>query len=130
MTLRASRIRSRVEDILHQAERSLTDPAVRRSESLVSDLLHPEFTEVGSSGEVYEREAMIEMMTTESPGEVIIRDFTAEPLSEDAVLVRYRSVGTSGQEARRSSIWVRSGEKWQLRYHQGTRVPNQWGRVS
>jgi len=130
MTLRASRIRTRVEDVLYQAERSLTDPAVRRSVSLVSDLLHAEFTEVGSSGEVYERDAMIEMMTSESPGEVIIRDFTAEQLSEDAVLVRYRSVGTSGQEARRSSIWIRSGERWQLRYHQGTRVPNQWGRVS
>jgi ribonuclease HI len=72
---------------------------------------------------------MIEMMVGEAPGEVIIRDFLAAPMSEEIVLVTYRSVGMSGQEARRSSVWIRVGDRWQLRHHQGTRVPDRWGRL-
>jgi hypothetical protein len=72
---------------------------------------------------------MIELMLGEAPGDVIIRDFTVHPLSDDTALVTYRSIGISGQEARRSSIWVEVGDRWQLRYHQGTRVPNSWGHV-
>jgi len=124
-----SATRDRVEDMLYDAEKALTDPELRSSPSLIEQLLHPEFAEIGSSGEVYDRATMIEMMTTEMPGDVLIRDFTVDRLSDDIVLVKYRSVGTSGQEARRSSIWVRTDDRWQLRHHQGTRVPDRWGQV-
>ena len=116
--------------ILFEAESALTDPETRRSRERIEKLLHPEFTETGSSGTVYDRETMIEMMLGEVPGKVVIRDFNAQRLSDDTVLVTYRSIGMSGQEARRCSIWVESGPGWQIRYHQGTRVPNSWGHVS
>jgi ribonuclease HI len=115
-----------IEDILYAAESSLTDPEVRKTRARVELLLHPEFSETGSSGDVYDRDTMIDMMTTEAPGEVLIRDFEAQRLSEDVAVVKYRSVGLTGQETRRTSVWVNQGGSWRLRHHQGTRVPDRW----
>ncbi len=111
-------------------ERRLLNPEVRHSPTLLEDLLHPDFIEFGSSGRVYNRKMMIEMMTKEVPAEVLIRDFDVRPLSPETALVTYRSIGQAGQEARRSSIWVRGEEGWQVVFHQGTRIPNRWGEVS
>jgi hypothetical protein len=130
MRLRPSlTLKSKWERELYEAEANLTDPDIRQSMEKTEQLLHPEFLETGSSGIVYDRDTMIELMLGEAPGDVIIRDFTVHPLSDDTALVTYRSIGISGQEARRSSIWVEVGDRWQLRYHQGTRVPNSWGHV-
>lgn len=130
MSLWTAGTRTRLEDTVFEAETALTDPAVRQSRARIEALLHPDFSEIGSSGEVYDRDTMIEMMATESPGGgVVLRDFTVHPLSEDTVLATYRSIGTSGKEARRSSIWVNNGHGWQIRHHQGTRVPDRWGHV-
>lgn len=116
--------RSIVGEALFDAETALSDPAVRRSPERVGALLHPEFSETGSSGEVYDRSQMIEMMASEDPGEVMIMDFGVRWVTDDVALVTYRSVGLSGREARRSSVWVRRDERWQLLHHQGTRVPD------
>jgi hypothetical protein len=122
--------RVKLKTILFDAESALTDPEVRSSRDRIEELLHPEFTETGSTGTVYDRATMIEMMLAEVPAKVMIRDFVAQRLSSDTVLTTYRSVGLSGQEARRCSIWVESAAGWRIRYHQGTRVPNSWGHVS
>lgn len=116
----------RIEDILYEAETSLTNPDVRKTRARVELLLHPEFSETGSAGDVYDRATIIDMMTTEAPGQVIIRDFEASRLSEDVAVVSYRSVGLTGQETRRTSLWVNHEGNWRLRHHQGTRVPDRW----
>ena len=113
---------ARVDAALYDGELALTDPVVRRSRERLESLLHCDFTETGSTGEVYDRSTMIDMMVSEVPGRVMIRDFSAERLSDDVALVTYRSIGTSGQEVRRTSVWVRADDRWQLRHHQGTRV--------
>ncbi|HEX6287265.1 MAG TPA: nuclear transport factor 2 family protein [Acidimicrobiia bacterium] len=119
----------RADETMYQHEQALLDPDVRGSRMRLESLFHADFSETGSSGEVYDRATMIEMMVGESPGNVIMRDFTTSYLSADVALVTYRSVGTGGQEARRSSVWVFEDERWQLRHHQGTRVPDRWSRV-
>lgn len=120
----------RAADPLLECERALLDPEVRRSREQVEALLHADFSETGSSGEVYDRETMIEMMVSGSSGRVVMRNFDTTYLAPDVALTTDRSVGTGGQEARRSSIWVYSDDRWQLRHHQGTKVPDRWGRVS
>lgn len=112
--------------VLFEAEFALTDPEVRKTKEHVEMLLHPEFSETGSTGEVYDRATMIEMMTTEDPGEVMIRDFDVQRFSDDVAVVRYRSIGSAGQETRRTSVWVMDRGRWRLRHHQGTRVPDRW----
>lgn len=116
--------KSTVTDALYEAETALSDPAVRCSRDHVEALLHPDFSETGSSGEVYDRAEMVDMMTMEDPGEVLILDFKVRRVTDDFALVTYRSVGMSGREARRSSVWVNTDDRWQLLHHQGTRVPD------
>ena len=130
MALRELRSTRKASNELLARERALTDPDVRRSRSQVSELLHEDFTETGSSGQVYSRDEMIEMMVAEAPGEVIVRDFEVAYLGDDVALVTYRSIGTSGQEARRTSLWVREDDRWRLRHHQGTRVPDHWSQYT
>jgi hypothetical protein len=126
MTLRQRARTKRPDRALYESELALVDPEVRSSRQRVEALLHDDFSETGSSGQVYDRVAMVEMLISEAPGEVIIRDFESTHLSDDVAMVTYRSIGISGQEARRTSIWVRNGAEWQLRHHQGTRVPDRW----
>jgi hypothetical protein len=95
----------------------------------MSQLLRDDFIEFGSSGRVYAKAMLIDMITREEHARVVIRDFSVRPLAPDTALVTYRSVGQSGQEARRSSVWVKLGDDWQMVFHQGTRIPNSWGPI-
>lgn len=119
-----------LDGVLYRAELDLIHPETSHSRSELEKLLHPLYTETGSTGNTYDREAIIEMMIGQKPGGVVIRDFEAHPLNADTAFVTYRSIGTGGQEARRTSIWMRTDDHWQLRYHQGTRIPNTWGTIS
>lgn len=121
---------ARFEEELYESEVALTDPGVRGSRSRLEELLHDDFTETGSSGEIYDRHTMIDMMLSETPGRVMIRDFTATLLSGDVAIANYRSIGASGQEVKRTSVWVGRNGSWRLRHHQGTRVADHWGTVS
>jgi hypothetical protein len=111
-------------DEILELERRLLDPEVRHSVVSVDRLLHPEFTEFGSGGRVYNKEMMVSMMTRETPAPVMIRDFGVRELAEGVALVTYRTVGTEGKEARRSSVWIREQARWQVIFHQGTRIPS------
>jgi len=117
-------------DELFELESALVDPEIRRSHTTIEGLLHPEFIELGSSGRVYDRQMIIEMMSGEVAAGVIIRDFEVRSIAENTVLVTYRSIGQSGDEARRSSLWVKSDDQWRIHFHQGTRIPNSWSSAS
>ena len=93
-------------------------------------LVHSEFVGLSSSGGVYDRQFMVDTVSQETSSDrVVIADFETHTISEDTVLVTYRSIGGTGDETRRSSLWVRT-EEWQLRFHQGTPTPNNWGHIS
>jgi hypothetical protein len=115
---------------LENLEMQLLDPDVRSNKDALERLLHDDFIEFGSSGRVYQKRMLIDMVTSEEHARVIIRDFAIRQLSEGTALVTYRSVGQAGQEARRSSVWVNQEGRWRLVFHQGTRIPNSWGSVS
>lgn len=117
-------------DELHRLELEILDPATREDKARLDFLLRDDFIEFGSSGRVYEKRMLIEMMSKERHAPVIVREFAVRQLSQDTALVTYRSVGQSGQEARRSSVWIREVDRWQMVFHQGTRLPNRWGPVS
>jgi hypothetical protein len=112
---------------LYALEMELLDPAVRADPVRVGDLLRDDFIEFGSSGI---REGGVDRDALgEEHARVVIRGFSVRELAEETALVTYRSVGQSGIEARRSSVWVRTDGDWQLVFHQGTRIPDQWGPV-
>lgn len=114
-------------DILIQLERALHSPDVRNDPAKLQQLLHPEFRETGASGTSYDFQSISAMMQSEeaSDTKVLSKDFEAIMLSQDIVLLLYKSCLVSPGEpashyAKRSSIWVKTHEQWQVKYHQGT----------
>ena len=104
---------------MEQLERELLGPLVRGDIGRTAVLLHPDFMEIGSSGRMWTRDAMM-MALEEDPGErTDIEVLGAERIGANAVLLTYRNFARSGTTLR-SSLWVLDGERWRLRFHQGT----------
>lgn len=107
------------EQIVEAFERELLRPDVRSDIGRTGQLLHPDFTEIGTAGRLWTRDAMM-MSLEESPaGPVDLDVLSADRIGTDTVLLTYRSYSRAGS-ALRSSLWVLDGEQWRLRFHQGT----------
>jgi hypothetical protein len=105
-------------DRVVERELALLDPAVRRDPERVRALLHPEFTEYGASGRIWDRSSIAEVSSgIDEP--ITATEMAGRSLGPDAVLLTYRS-STTGRRALRSSIWVREAGEWLLLFHQGT----------
>lgn len=105
-----------------EAELKLLDPEVRRSPQRVGELLHPEFVEVGASGRIWDRDAIIALLAGErgsgDPTGTVSR-MKAVQLAPDTVHLTF-DTDHNGRRAHRSSLWRRTGRAWLLYFHQGT----------
>jgi len=81
-------------------------------------VLHDDFREHGASGHVWTREATLAMLAGATPADVELAGFEIEWITADVVLATYETAGA--RPSRRVSIWVRDGDRWRLRFHQGT----------
>ena len=107
------------EALVEELERELLGPLVRGDMGRTAVLLHPDFLEIGSSGRVWTRDAMM-MALEEDPGErTDIEILGSDRIGPGTVLLTYRNFARSGTTLR-SSLWVLDGERWRLRFHQGT----------
>lgn len=111
---------------LRALEVELHHPGVPCSPQRLRELLHPQFHEVGRSGRPYDLETVVRFLASQQPPpDVWSGNFAVAALGHDAVLLTYESAhrGPDGgltQRTHRSSVWLREGGRWQLRYHQGT----------
>jgi hypothetical protein len=120
----------RLAEILLGLECSLMDPVFRKDRERVSSLLTEEFREFGSSGLIWTREAILDKLATEqelTTPEVL--DFAIRQLGPETVLATYRTLRTNAASGEipaslRSSLWVFREGRWQMFFHQGTRVPD------
>ncbi|QDZ13689.1 ribonuclease HI family protein [Humibacter ginsenosidimutans] len=106
-------------DAVVRLERELLDPGVRADSARVAALLHPDFEEIGRSGRLWGRDTLIEELDGEQPSDVALEVLGADEPAAGTVLLTLRTTGVSGATLR-SSLWVRDGERWRLRFHQGT----------
>ncbi|WP_461189203.1 RNase H family protein [Arthrobacter sp. Z4-13] len=107
------------EALVEELERELLGPLVRGDIGRTAVLLHPDFLEIGSSGRVWTRDAMM-MALQEDPGErTDIEILGADRIGTSAVLLTYRSYARSGTTLR-SSLWMLDSGRWRLRFHQAT----------
>ncbi len=106
------------EELVVRLERALLTDEVRGDPAAVAALLHPAWEEVGRSGRRWSRE---ELLARIGPLEerVDLEVLSVDRVGE-AVLLLWRSVRAGGDATLRSSLWVRSGERWLQRYHQAT----------
>jgi hypothetical protein len=104
---------------LHQAE-------TRGNPTRVAELLHPGFQEIGRSGRRYNLPDVLVLFSSESEyPQVVADDAAITRVAERVALLTYRSahVSPSGELERhtlRSSLWIRTTDGWQMRFHQGT----------
>jgi hypothetical protein len=116
---------SPVEEV-RNLELSLLTEAVRKDPARMALLLTEEFCEFGASGRVYSKTEVIAELQAEHERRIAMKDFATQMIDSSTMLVRYRSVreGEDGVtvEALRSSIWVLREGRWQILFHQGTRV--------
>ena len=105
-------------------EEQLLSKDVRGSKKALQSILADEFVEIGRSGRVYNKAQVIEALTR---GAALfapsISEFQVMELADGLFMATYVSKNTvNWQVSRRSSIWRKSGTKWQLLFHQGTPV--------
>ena len=106
-------------------EETLWRAETRFDPVLMNQTFSPDFVEFGRSGRRYER---AEMLFDPDPNAEIkallpLPDYSVELVAVDVALATYTSKVRYGGEikvGRRSSLWVKDGGRWQLRFHQGT----------
>ena len=105
--------------------------ATRADRQAIELLLADDFVEIGSSGERFDREAVITGLLTESsengsPARQI-RNLGIAAVTDDVALVTYRvcRVDPDGTTTWRwrSSIWRLEDGEWRMVFHQGTPIP-------
>ncbi|HEY1938069.1 MAG TPA: DUF4440 domain-containing protein [Candidatus Angelobacter sp.] len=102
-----------------ELETALHKKSVRNSPETVAELLADEFMEFGSSGRVFDKTTIIEMLKKEAVDlQVTVANFGARELTPGVVLVTYHT-----GHSLRSSIWQLMDGRWQMVFHQGTRIP-------
>jgi glyoxylase I family protein len=109
---------------LHRLESALArrDPELLDADkAALSELIADDFFEFGASGRTWTAADAREAITSEPPRDVPMEDFAVTRLAAGVTLVTYRS--RDPRHARRSSIWVRRGGRWVMRFHQGTLLP-------
>ena len=116
------------ETFLIELEKKLLNPAVRKSVEEFSQLLAEDYREFGSTGKVYNKKDTIEALKKEPVGEISARDFKVNLLTPEVAIVTYTAIKRDNSNIEtaslRSSVWKKTGEKWQILFHQGTPVKN------
>ena len=105
-----------------ESERRLLDPDVRASPSLVSELLDPEFLEIGASGRRWDATSILAVTSDGSvvpDAPVKVSEMSGAVLAPGIVHLTYFT-DHSGRRAWRSSVWRLTDAGWRLYFHQGT----------
>jgi hypothetical protein len=112
---------------LQELEEQLLTSAARHHAAELSSLLADEFREFGSSGKVFSKAEIISELQSETSVPLSLKSFEAYAVSDHAFLVTFRAVkeipGLPPAESLRSSLWIYRDGRWQMLFHQGTRVP-------
>ncbi|MDE2992021.1 MAG: nuclear transport factor 2 family protein [Chloroflexota bacterium] len=108
---------------LELLEEGLWRADVRFDRKRMDRILAPDFFEFGRSGRIYRRAATLAIPAQPIVARLPLIDFRARLLDANLAQVTYVSTVTyQGVDERstRSSLWSRTANGWQLRFHQGT----------
>ncbi|HEY5794653.1 MAG TPA: nuclear transport factor 2 family protein [Bosea sp. (in: a-proteobacteria)] len=114
--------------LLRTQEEKLLAADQRASHEAVAELLADDFVEFARSGGIYDRDQTIAALAGEGPAyDRKAFDFKLSLLGEGVALLTYRSTRQSAADREeqctlRSSIWMRVGGRWRMRFHQGTPI--------
>lgn len=94
------------------------------NEDAFAQLVAADFWEIAASGRVYDRAYALNALKTRptpSPENWQTDRFAVEMLAENVYLLTY-TLRQPGRVTLRMTLWLRHGQQWQARFHQGTVV--------
>ena len=106
-------------DIIKSLELELVNVATRKNKDRLCELLSDDFEEFGSSGKVYSKRDILNILPSSKSVIYELNDFRFINLSGDCILAKYKA-NTSGVGSYRTSIWVKNVNGWQMLHHQST----------
>lgn len=95
------------------------------SSDLVDKLLADEFIEIGSFGQIYNKNDVIRQLSTQNNFEIVISNFSVKLLAKNIALATYKATKKSHFDSKlslRSSIWKQIKGDWKIVFHQGTLI--------
>jgi len=105
-------------------EQNMMNHSTRHSIKELKLLIADEFIEFGSSGKIYNKEQVIDALMNEGTKTVSVSFSDIKLLSPEAALITYTTEIIKDKNERifalRSSVWIKTGEGWQILFHQGT----------
>lgn len=107
------------------AEMHLLDPALRADPTRARALLEQDFTEYGSSGTVYDRPAILDLLQQENSGgnqrhRPQVHQMSGRQLAPGLVQLTFTTSSTDHRSLR-SSIWRQGNDHtWRCLFHQAT----------
>ena len=104
-------------------EEELWIAETRFDREYMEEIMASDFFEFGRSGRIHSREATLSHEGGQIDAVIPLQNLSIRLLTEEVAQVTYNSEVTFDgvvEKGRRSSIWSKSGEKWKLRFHQGT----------
>lgn len=108
----------RREPIFHRPEFGSTRAEFERMAAI-------DFWEIGASGRRYSRAHVLDVLEHRAPDPAEhswkTRDFHCRELGPDTYLLTY-TLEQGERVSRRSTVWRRAGDEWQIVFHQGTLV--------
>jgi hypothetical protein len=114
-------------DILIEQEIALHQVWFNSNKAVVERFLHPEFREVDESGRSVSFNEIIAFMDNnkQSENSIHAQDYEFTTLESNSILLLYKSAllkptGEVSGFAKRVSVWVKTDNLWQMKYHQGT----------
>jgi len=105
--------------VVEALERELSSKDVRAKAGRMEHLLHDDFGEFGKSGRVYDKTMILAEVPTWEYFDTVLSNFTYIELSQNVVMLKYKS-NVGGIQAHRTSVWVKESNSWQMLHHQGT----------
>ena len=112
-----------IEATVMDLEAELLQPTTRADADRLAVLLADDFLEVGAAGQSFGKAEVLARLPQETGVGFAATSMQAHLLAPTVVLVTYLAQRThdgSATQSKRSSLWVKSPEGWQMRYHQGT----------
>jgi hypothetical protein len=114
---------------LQELEIALHQYEIRTDLKRLAKLLHPEYIEIGYSGRTFDFNSIIESVSSEpKPNfEIWSQSYQFIELDSNIVQLIYKSArlgnhGNLSRHAKRTSIWVKESDWWQVKFHQATPV--------
>lgn len=111
-----------------ELETSLHKKEVRNSPERVAELIDDDFNEFSKSGGVFNKhDTLVGLAGEQLDLQIEVSDFNVRELSAAVVLVTYTASMLDTDNVtivttRRSSIWINRDGRWQMMFHQGTKV--------